>query len=1623
MDAITDYKIIETIRKTNYAQVYKVRKDRRFYILKIAAEANSELNALISREFQILSCFKHKNIVRVFDYSVLPDKRTYFTAEFIKGVPINQYLKGYSIEFINAFLQILDALIQLHNRDYFHGDLKPEHILYVPPKRKAVLIDFGFASLRTDWQDPRGTYFYMAPEVIKGIGINQQSDLYSLGVIMYEILSSKQKLNLKYKLQRLKVNKTSFLYNLDSSIPESISNIVTRLLNTEPALRPTIGEIYETFVKFSSKKQTKGIKPKISLPNFTFIDVNEILSRLDVNNTSGETFIICGDKGLGKTRILNELRYRYFLAGDDVIIILDKTRKIFSRVSECIGYSIKELESKDKYTVFEEITELLKKNSKPLIIMVDNLDKFDKFDHDFFRYLGHSICGSKITLIATSLNSTAIEKMNFKIIRLKHFNKNEIKKLIHTSFTNFIEPQELVDWLSDVSGGNPLFIEEILRLLFRKNLLYYKENKWCVDNSFKKIAYPRNVEDIIFSKITGLDSLAFKILQTFILCDNPIEPYFIIKIFGDESIAKLDFLNQLGLIRLSQLNKRIAYTITSRIISDIADKKINSKERYLLSKRCYTTLKKYFSEQPEYYPHIAKCATACNEIYDAYKYSLRAAENEENAYNLKRSLEFFKKAIYYAKSFDPAKVSKLWFNIGKIEHKLGYINEAIVACKNALECAKEFEKSEILYYLGLAHQTKGIHNKAIEYFYKAIELQQEKNIKYVNIMNSLCYSLISLYKYSDAKSLLKESLIVAGSLNSQELQANVLYLFALLEWYRQNYDRAIEITKEILEMITGTKELKQANVYYAFLGALFQQKGDFKEAEEISVYALQLSVSAKDVNSLITNLVNLALIKKQQMKYNKAIQLFSSAFDYANKIGDEKKCAIILGNMANIYEIKGDFNKAMNYNIKASKLSPTETMVIYNIAMLHFKKGELDSAKKSLNDILKISDDCLYYFGQAIINSYFNKITEAEKNLDTGFQILTSKIDLFKRLECDLKTVEVYYTLRKYNKCNEYATKVLKSFPVCSREYLMISAIQNLSKFIINNQAETNISAVLTKLKKFDCLFDWAYLKRLEFSALFEKYGDDALLDIISELSEVEEIFKNVGAKIELDSIHKMKDFALLNIKEQFLKKTISQEYLQIFYALSDVVNKYLGEDNFIEKILDILIASTNAERGAFFFIDGYRLKLVAIRNIDKITIKDARELSRSIIREVRKRGKIICCTDALTDEYFRNTKSIILNNIRSLLCVPLKSGSNIIGAFYLDSRKKVRLFSKDDRKFLIAVSNFIATVIEKSALFQKLKEECIFLKMGILHRSAEEYLIGESPAIKEIRKTIEKIARIDSTVLITGETGCGKGVVARLIHQKSQRKNGKFISVNCGGVPETLFESELFGYKKGAFTGAHNDKQGLFEAASGGTLFLDEISGMPLSTQGKLLDVIETKKIRRLGEIKERKVDIRLISATNRNLKQMMAQGSFRDDLFYRISVLTIYIPPLRERTSDIPILADYFLKKYATEMNRNILGYSKGALKLLLTYSWPGNVRELQNAIERAVILAPNKYLQPEDFKLNSEKSRFFRKKILKDEIMNTLRTTKGNISLAAKILCITRRTLYRYLKKYNINPHKYQ
>lgn len=494
----------------------------------------------------------------------------------------------------------------------------------------------------------------------------------------------------------------------------------------------------------------------------------------------------------------------------------------------------------------------------------------------------------------------------------------------------------------------------------------------------------------------------------------------------------------------------------------------------------------------------------------------------------------------------------------------------------------------------------------------------------------------------------------------------------------------------------------------------------------------------------------------------------------------------------------------------------------------------------------------------------------------------------------------------------------------------------------------------------------------------------------------------------------------------------------QLFIANQEIAKSIVIEDVLENALHQLCILLPKASHAAFIMKqdDGRFTPLVG-RMLKDGAVVDRNNtaplvFSESLYQKAVDERKSLLLADVPAD--FGQTASIMHANILSALVVPLWHGDEVNGVLQVDNRNTSRAFTEDDLQWMSLFGQMVGQALAHADIVQRLKwatdqqeRENRYLKRREQLRRMED-MLGESPAMKRVLESIQKVADTRVTVLIQGETGTGKERVASAIHYASQRADKMFVAQNCAALTESLLESELFGHKKGAFTGATEDKKGLFEVADQGTLFLDEVTEMPLALQAKLLRVLQEGELRAVGSSQTKKVDVRVVAATNRNLKQEVKEGHFREDLFYRLSVFPIEMPPLRDRREDISLLAKHFLKKYTRELGKPVPGLTDAALNCLQVYDWPGNVRELENEIQRVILqVQPNQFIEPEHLSapvrgLAEAKERFhvgegtLRESVEQFErwvVLEALRRHNNNKSATAKALGITREGFHKKLK----------
>ncbi|MEC7241861.1 MAG: sigma 54-interacting transcriptional regulator [Myxococcota bacterium] len=499
-------------------------------------------------------------------------------------------------------------------------------------------------------------------------------------------------------------------------------------------------------------------------------------------------------------------------------------------------------------------------------------------------------------------------------------------------------------------------------------------------------------------------------------------------------------------------------------------------------------------------------------------------------------------------------------------------------------------------------------------------------------------------------------------------------------------------------------------------------------------------------------------------------------------------------------------------------------------------------------------------------------------------------------------------------------------------------------------------------------------------------------------------------------SVHEGEPSAQASAKD--LAPELQVDALARLVAFSETLMEEATTDKLFAALLKQVVELTEAEKGFVIVLQDGNRHLASSHNVNKGDL-DLSRISDSIVDRVVDGRKPLIVSDAMRDQRFGKAKSVVDLQLSSVMCVPMIHRSELLGVIYLGNDSVKNLFDEGTLALLQVFAAQASLLVHTALFLNELKVSNRNLREQ-LRSASQGQMIGSSGSMKEIFKVMRRIAPTDLTTLILGETGTGKEMVARELHSLSDRSDGPFVSINCGAIPENLLESELFGHRKGAFTGAIAEKVGKFEAANGGTLFLDEIGEMPANLQVKLLRVLQDRKVERVGDLKPRDVDIRVVAATNQDLDKMIREGSFREDLIYRLNEVSLQLPPLRDRGDDIVQLAQFFLSHYAAQYNSKVRGFSNACTASMKGYFWPGNVRQLENRVKKAVIMSDSALLNPEDMGLKAGDKRHIKSLALAEEefkksyIREVLDMNNWNKAQTARDLDVDPRTIFRYIEK---------
>lgn len=1534
----------------------------------------------IKQEFIRLFRLHHGSLVTAYEYHQADDGE-FFTMEYCRGLPVNRAFGNVPDpvkprRLLEIWGALTEALAYLHGRGIIHGDLKPENILL--DSRGIKIIDLGLAlrRQRDDGEEFRGTFAYGAPEVLSGEDDQSaSSDIYSLGLILFDLVIG------RLPSYDVRVSpQGNWNTAVREHLPAELAEILVSMLRYDPLDRPSPAARL-----LQALSETGKIKPSERIHGFKFSGRRQELSKLGsilAVPTPGAVSI-AGPAGCGKSRLLAEANFLAQVTGRESHLACTMPQDV-SLVNQMPRGAVLCLDD-----VSGRLRDDLRVARGDLCLIVTG--------KDMARFGAAADGGCRISLnpldadaypvflkeMYPGMDEGTLGRLSLHLAERTggnlHYTRHLLNHWLEQAYISRQRSAWRVDWMRLWDDAKrPAAIELELECEWRA--LSDAERGWL-----RQLAVARRSDGA--ADRDGAGSPDFWVGENRAMRCGLMEGFILERYMAEDRDGVFRQLRQW--VAMSGGCSFDQWRAMSRLSLDrewaaVARERFDAACR---SKDDESAI--YFGQKLIAFSALAidERLTLAGELVRLYVYQRR----HQQAIAVLRSLpgqlrwdQFEQWASIY-----------IYPIYGK---DCDSIASAIAAGKILIQPDDDLTLNRVAIWDGLIIALQGDGERGKAAIQSALEAMGAAP-------GAKASRALGYYFLSE---------IASGQGNNQEVCANC---FKALE--------CIDSGAEPLMFLQSNRKI----------GGVYVKQGEYQKADEIYVKCIDALKNIVPEGTLIPVYISLACLYMRLCDNRRAMEYLVRAWQYTGDNTDETDRALILTNLAIIHAGSGQYHLALEmYREAARTLLELNNKAGYLQALCNMSSSEnaLGKDRKALRLLDKglaiareVSDESLEAMVLKNLGFFEYDHDEYRKSLD----YLGQSVALYEKLgqEINRYIIETGVLdsifLDDRSAAGYWESLMEKYPPITAFDHTGMKYIDGMKQIrdgSVNKGLRTAFEAGKEMKGNGDrsgAAFIW--LRSGEMALRQDQ--PSVLPGIIQCLSQAAHEFEQLGEHKSLDKTRR-----LLARAEMALSKSpnvyLSYPMLSGLYELCSAIGTHDQPTAVAGKALNLVMELLGVERGGIFLKEpGGELVLAAQADLDSQTRRDAYEYSLHSLERAVDGDDLIYTNDTELDAAFKSRLSIQTNKIRSLLCAPIVFREGALGAIYLDSRLRTNLFDAAQRKFLKAMVDILGAVLEGSQLLRRMDEENKSLKKQA--SSALSGIIGEAPEMAALTGQVRTVAPVDISVLITGETGTGKELIARSIHELSLRHNKEFVAIDCGALPENLLEAELFGYAKGAFTDAKADKAGLFETAEGGTIFLDEVNSASKAVQARLLRVIETGKLRRVGETRERQVNVRLICATNSDLDGEIESGSFRKDLYYRIKEVGLHLPPLRERKRDILVLAEFFKRRFMAQFSRKRMRFSADAQRALLGYRWPGNVRELEHVVKSAVLLAPGSDILPADLELPggpqpaAAGGKAMKEEREKQEITDALKATRGNVKRAAEFLGISRSQLYREMKKYKI------
>lgn len=1606
------YEIIASVGKGGMGTVYRARdtSDGSIVAVKTLNFVEGGAHRRFLREFNLLNRIRHHRIVRSRTWG-LHEGMPFFCMDFIRGRPLSNLIaeSGHrerlrSRLFLPLVSQIGEGLAYIHGCGLVHRDIKPSNIMVREDDGNldVKIMDLGLARFQesrerrlTQPGTTTGTVEYMSPEQIRGRSVDQRSDLYSIGIILYEILTGNPPfaadLPATVILGHLKDRpRPPYIQGISDCIP----NVVMKLLEKEPSDRySSVENLLRDLVEVDNRPmagETQNASMLISPAPFLapqFQGREKELRTLravlaEPGARVGRIVLISGEAGIGKTQVLEEfqadarvhgmrvLAGRCYEGGGraygpflDALMDLEDRPGIqgsdLEKAVKCVLAQIERTAASDKhdpYPFMEILSQFLLDLSRetPTLVCVEDIQWADDQSLRFLGFMRRDTCPTNLVFCLTCRKegedqlSDRVEAVLFDgdaagiaHLRLKPLSFEETRDLAASMVGEPPVPDDEARRIFVETGGNPLFAVELIRGSIEKGLIRRNSTGGWTWLRSSEWPMPAGITQAIESRLGRLRSGYRRALEYASIFPGAFSFDLIAELWPGDELRLLEALERivrLGLLK-SLEDRDGRYQFSHGLIQREVYQVISEGKLELLHLKAGRALELRFKgDELDTLEDLAYHYSRSNDHEKMVDYVTIVGRNALRMHDFSHALHLFEAVLKKGPfSIDaPARIAR-----GSAAHLdlLCAYAEALSGC-NRYEVARR-KLEEVMGWVS-----------------------EETLPQKAWALRMLGINHVHSCDYQKAKSALRESLRLFRVLGDEE---NELTLLGLLQ-----------------------------NVY----------------------------IGLKNVDGAV-RLCNSAAAKCRELggAINEARALIFQAFAAENRHRIERSKTLLESSLE-LLEMEGD--RVHRY------------ACLYLLARVEFRLGHFDRAEAIFKEIQAFRHRCSASGSEARAHLHLSRIALERGDLETAESHARAATQLLTggtRSDEEYKACAILAeTLAENGRVDEAVVWSQRAWPGIEyggdvRALVWTARAKALTAAGRHDEVDSLFGQALKVQGSPDGMEQVNLL--VVAGAYFLVRGGlaDARLYLESAREAADRMGLQYYAHKAADLLEKSSKEAEVNLPAREMYQALSEAHLLTLYETSEDLTSVLDLNLLLDRILDRLKDVSRAERVMIALRDEAALNIEVAR---KHNMDDAatQEISRGIIKWAMDRNEVVSSLDAQIDDRFKGRQSVTQFGIRSVLCVPLRHAeSGVIGALYMDHREFEGRFTDRDSALLSAFGNLVSIAVFNARMYSRTRDRVLYLERQSEGRHQLEELVGQSQAMQEVYKLVDVAAENDMNVLIQGETGTGKELAARAIHTRSMRREQPFLSANCAALSPELIQSELFGHKKGAFTGAVSDRKGLFESAAGGTVLLDEIGDGSSHLQSSLLRVLQDGEIQRVGETQARNVDVRVIAATNRDLEADVRAGSFREDLFYRLRVLQIEMPTLRGHIEDIPLLSQHVLKRVCADQLKSVPGFTVGAIRVLMDHGWPGNVRELDNEIRRAVALVDDGKEITED--LFSEKiSRcqqtevgkqgYFKSRMAaleKRMIVDALDQVGRNITRAADSLGLSRNGLQKMMTRHGL------